>query len=251
MAKVVELGDYGDEVSRKPKRIEGKRQSANDRPSKKVTTNESKVVLKTKPASEAKVKKKVKPKSTDVGLVNKTTKPGKPVATQLPAAKKDTSLEDLDSQFVDVLSSIPDSVRQENEQIQEYIRMFDKLRRIARMTEKQVLRNKSTRGIYPLMQVYREMREVIADLRALRDVGQMGELLNDEVLNPFAQSCVTSLVNLRKALLVGAKNTISDPTQLGEFINLLDANVRSAGIEIDTAYRNSLSKTIAVFNGGD
>jgi hypothetical protein len=145
--------------------------------------------------------------------------PAKKEAKQLPLKKAATSVEDLDSQFIEVLSGIPDSVKQENEQIQEYLRMFSKLKRIARMTERQVIQNKSTRGIYPLMQVYREMREVIADLRALRDVGQMGEVLNDEVLNPFAQSCVTTLVNLRKALLIGAKNTISNPSELTDFIN--------------------------------
>lgn len=233
MANVVELGDYGDSSPRKPKKIEGTRKSANDT---KPEQDKPRKSLKSNSGS------KVKESSKKVSSSKKNAK--------LLPAKTTSSVDDLDSQFVDVLGSIPDSVKQENDQIQEYIRMFGKLKRIARMTEKQVLQNRSTRGIYPLMQVYREMREVIADLRALRDVGQMGEVLNDEVLNPFAQSCVTTLVNLRKALLIGAKNTISNPSELTDFINVIDSNVRSAGIEIDTSYRNSLSKTITVFNGG-
>ena len=223
MAKVVELSDYGDSNPRKPKKIEGKRKSADD---PKPQIDKPRKSLKAKP-----------------GTSSKNVK-------QLPLKKAATSVEDLDSQFIEVLSGIPDSVKQENEQIQEYLRMFSKLKRIARMTERQVIQNRSTRGIYPLMHVYREMREVIADLRALRDVGQMGEVLNDEVLNPFAQSCVTSIVNLRKALLLGAKNTISNPSELTDYINVIDSTIRSAGIEIDTSYRNSLSKTITVFNGG-
>ena len=223
MANVVELGDYGDSTPRKPKKIEGKRKSADD---PKPQIDKPRKSLKAQPGTSSKN------------------------AKLLPVKKAATSVEDLDSQFVEVLSGIPDSVKQENEQIQEYLRMFSKLKRIARMTERQVIQNKSTRGIYPLMHVYREMREVIADLRALRDVGQMGEVLNDEVLNPFAQSCVTSIVNLRKALLIGAKNTISNPSELTDYINVIDSTIRSAGIEIDTSYRNSLSKTITVFNGG-
>jgi hypothetical protein len=97
-------------------------------------------------------------------------------------------IESLDAQFVEVLSSLPESMQQENEQIAEYQRMFGKLKRLARMTERQILGNKSTRSIYPLMQVYREMREVIADMRALKDVGQLGSVLNEEVLTPFAQA---------------------------------------------------------------
>jgi hypothetical protein len=232
MAKVVELSDYGDSNPRKPKKIEGKRKSADD---PKPQIDKPRKSLKAKPGTSSKNVKQL---------------PAKKEAKQLPLKKAATSVEDLDSQFIEVLSGIPDSVKQENEQIQEYLRMFSKLKRIARMTERQVIQNKSTRGIYPLMQVYREMREVIADLRALRDVGQMGELLNDEVLNPFAQSCVTSIVNLRKALLIGAKNTISNPSELTDYINVIDSTIRSAGIEIDTSYRNSLSKTITVFNGG-
>jgi hypothetical protein len=110
MAKVVELSDYGDSNPRKPKKIEGTRKSANDT---KPEQDKPRKSLKSKSGS------KVKESSKKVSSSKKNAK--------LLPAKTTSSVDDLDSQFVDVLGSIPDSVKQENDQIQEYIRMFGKL----------------------------------------------------------------------------------------------------------------------------
>ena len=158
-------------------------------------------------------------------------------------------IESLDAQFVEVLSSLPESMQQENEQIAEYQRMFGKLKRLARMTERQILGNKSTRGIYPLMQVDREMREVIADMRALKDVGQLGSVLNEEVLTPFAQASAGSLVTLHQGILAAIK-THCHPDAMPYMINAADSLVRQAATEVQTSYAKSLERTIQVFNSG-
>lgn len=158
-------------------------------------------------------------------------------------------IESLDAQFVEVLSSLPESMQQENEQIAEYQRMFGKLKRLARMTEKQILGNKSTRGIYPLMQVYREMREVIADMRALKDVGQLGSVLNEEVLTPFAQASAGALVTLHQGMLAAIK-THCPTDAMPYMINAADSLVRQAATEVQTSYAKSLERTIQVFNSG-
>lgn len=231
MAKL-ELSNMDSPKSRKPVKIKKRLDSAASEKPNKDSEKSAKKPLKIKKSSE-------------------NTLPVEKPEWLKHKKKKDLELQsdDLDSQFVEVLSAMPESMQQENDQLKEYVMMFKKLRKIARMTERQVLSSRSTRGIYPLMQVYREMREVIADMRALRDVGQLGEVLNEEVLTPMTQVCGSALIKAHQAM-VSAIKTHAEPSIMPLLTNALDIAVRQAGQDIQDAYRKSLEKTIQVFNSG-
>ena len=83
------------------------------------------------------------------------------------------------------MSGIPD---EEQQQLDQYVHMFDKLVEIAKILEEKIVTTASSRDVYPLMQTYNQIREVIADMRALRDMGSIGDRVNQEVLYPFVQS---------------------------------------------------------------
>ncbi|QZE56379.1 hypothetical protein pEaSNUABM40_00185 [Erwinia phage pEa_SNUABM_40] len=185
-----------------------------------------------------KVKKKKKKENAVDTLKKKKKKDKKSLSTDVAV---------LEGQFIEAMDEIPDVIKQENAQIQEYMTMFTQCQDMARICEKQYKAGKQSRDIYALMQLYNQMREIIADLRALRDVGQLGEILNVEVLAPFAESAGTILVdvfhklnawnkkNLPIEMIAGAQNQV---TQI----------VRNAAKDIEQSYQASLSKTVQIFS---
>lgn len=234
------------------------------------------------PSSKSKArpkKPKVKPKSTSVKAKTSTKKPkgakvvsGKKVTVKkrkkdktkpepdeqvrkkdiTPAnvlAEDSTMLSTLETQMGDLVDSIPDVVRQENEQIQEYLLMFENCRELARIAEDIYREKKQSRDVYPIMQLYNQMREIIADLRALRDVGQMGDVLNDEVISPLMQSNGAALVQLRQTMVSYFKSNLQTE-EIGPAISMLNQAVTKAANEFQNSYHDSLNKTVLVFNGG-
>lgn len=153
----------------------------------------------------------------------------------------------MEAQVGELMAGIPDVIKQENEQIAEYMIMFNKLRTMARHCEEKYLDKKESRDIYALMQLYNQMREVIADLRALRDVTQLGDILNEEVLGPLVESSANSIVKIRQELLAWS-NSHLDADSLANFSGALDKIVRRNAKDIQTAYEGSLSKTVQIFS---
>lgn len=158
-----------------------------------------------------------------------------------------TEIAMMEAQVGELMADIPDIIKQENEQIGEYMIMFDKLRAMARECEAKYMAKKESRDIYALMQLYNQMREVIADLRALRDVGQLGEILNTEVLGPLVESSANSIVKIRQELLAWSNGHLN-PDDLANFSAALDKIVRRNAKDIQTAYEGSLNKTVQIFS---
>lgn len=184
-----------------------------------------------------KKKKKINAAQHEIGKKVKK-KAGVPTGTELVM---------MEAQVGELMADIPDVIKQENEQIGEYLIMFDKLRDMARECENKYLDKKESRDIYALMQIYNQMREVIADLRALRDVGQLGEILNTEVLGPLVESSANSIVKIRQELLAWSNGHLN-PDDLANFTAAVDKIVRRNAKDIQTAYEGSLNKTVQIFS---
>ncbi|ARW58820.1 hypothetical protein HOS33_gp180 [Erwinia phage vB_EamM_Y3] len=189
---------------------------------------------------EAPKKKKKKKKENAVDTIKKAKK-----KRDKPA--KTTDLAALEGQLMEVLDDIPDVIKQENEQLQEYITMFTKCQSIARICEKQYEVSKQSKDIYALMQLYNQMREIIADLRALRDVNQLGEILNSEVLGPFAESAGTILISVFHAITAWNKNNL-DVDSIANAHAATQQIIRSAAKDIEQAYQAGLDKTVGIFS---
>lgn len=197
--------------------------------------------IKALPAPEAESVKKPKKKKKEnaVDTIKKKKKKDKKSLSRDVAA--------LEGQFIEAMADVPDVIKQENDQIQEYMTMFKQCQAMARECEKLYLDKKQSRDVYALMKLYDQMREIIADLRALRDVGQLGEILNEEVLGPFAESSGTILVSVFHQ--VNAWNKKNLPIELVNAAqNAVENIVRRAAKDIEQSYQAGLTKTVQIFS---
>lgn len=154
---------------------------------------------------------------------------------------------EMQTQVSEILDALPDVVKQENQQLDEYIHMFNTLQTVARIAEEKYVDTKQSRDIYPLMQVYNQMRELIADLRALRDVGQLGEVMNSEVLSPFANMSASIMIKLVQDAKAWSKSHSSDLSFIQNFSDAVDNLLRKSAKDMEQSYHASLQKTVEVF----
>ena len=177
-------------------------------------------------------------------VTDKKKKETKEKKKKVPAVLDTALMENEAQQYIE---AIPDIVRQENEQIDEYIRMFEQLKLIVRKAEKQYLESGQGRDLYPLMQVYNQMRELIADLRALRDVGQLGEVISMEVVTPFAQLGGNGLVKMAQEINAWIKSNCDDLSMIENSKTAIEAILRRTAKDFQISYEAALNKTIEVF----
>lgn len=220
-----------------------------DKPKKKIKIKVKSTSKKAKVVSKG-IKKKKKSKDTlkEKVIAGKKRQRVSNTANFPAELKSGSQLEVLDDQMGELIDSIPDIVKQENDQIQEYLTMFETCRELARTAEGIYFDKKQSRDLYPIMQTYNQMREIIADLRALRDVGQMGEILNEEVISPLVQSNAAALINARQAMITYFKSNLQT-SEIAAANVALDRIITEAAKSIQQSYDDALSKTIQVFNG--
>lgn len=147
-----------------------------------------------------------------------------------------------------VIQALPDPVKQENDQIIECIRMFNQLQTMARTLEDRFTSNPSSQTVYALMKIYDQVREIIADLRALRDVQQMGETLNREVISPYTRAVAAALTSVHQNLKADIKSVVP-PEYIQPVMRLVDQHISTSATEVHNSYHNALVKTIEVFGG--
>lgn len=166
-------------------------------------------------------------------------------------AKNQVALPDSSvlQEAVEVIRSLPDPVKQENDQLQEYIIMFKKLQNMARTLETKFEETPSSQTVYALMKIYDQVREVIADMRALRDVQQMGETLNREVITPYTRSVAASLAAVHQNLKADIKNNVPEE-YIGQIMSIVNQHIARAASDVNESYNNALMKTVEVFGGG-
>lgn len=253
----ISLDDWNTESTGKPKK---KKSGA--------TVKAKSTAKKAKTVSAVKIKKKKKSGKTDKiedlkvaldpdALYEEAAAAGKKVTDKkkketkekkskkkVPAVLDTAVMENEAQQYIE---AIPDIVRQENEQIDEYIRMFEQLKLIVRKAEKQYLNSGQGRDLYPLMQVYNQMRELIADLRALRDVGQLGEVISTEVVTPFAQLGGNTMVKMVQEINAWIKSNCDDLSMIENSKTAIEAILRRSAKDFQISYEAALNKTIEVF----
>lgn len=189
---------------------------------------------------EPKPKKAKKKKENAVDTIKKKKK-------KKESRSLSTDMVALEGQFLEVMADVPDVIKQENDQIAEYMTMFKQCQSMARLCEEQYTKSKQSRDIYALMQLYNQMREIIADLRALRDVSQLAEILNEEVMGPFAESAGTILVGVFHQINAWNKKNLPVEMIAGAQ-NQTQTIIRNAAKDIEQAYQAGLSKTVQIFS---
>jgi hypothetical protein len=177
-----------------------------------------------------------------------TKKAGTKISASSTAIERRDELERLKAEAEAVIERIPVNNSEDAEQLMQYRHMFDKLVTIATILEDNITDKKNGREVYPLMQTYNQIREVIADMRALRDVGAMGALLNDEVLAPMMQSISQDTVDLYQAV-IRLHTSHLDPQQAAALKPKVDQLFSSAATSMQRSYESSLDKSQTVLGG--
>lgn len=208
-------------------------------PSRIDTTEMYSQIAEEQKAAAAKAEKpKKKKKENAADTLKKKKKKSKSVSTDIAV---------LEGEFLEAMADVPDVIKQENEQIAEYLTMFKQCQEMARICEGNYKDKKQSRDIYALMQLYNQMREIIADLRALRDVSQLAEILNEEVMGPFAESAGTILVSVFHQ--VNAWNKKNLPVDcIAKAHSAMESIIRKSAKDVEQAYQAGLSKTVQIFS---
>lgn len=117
--------------------------------------------------------------------------------------EEDEAGAELENQFeeaLEVVERMPSVFEQENEQLSQYRHMFTKLKKMIRIAEKKYMDSHQSRDMYAVLKAYDQMREMIADLRALADYTQHVETLKVDVIDPFTQSVAAALIEYHKGV---------------------------------------------------
>lgn len=198
MAKITSLDNIKSSKSERKKRAsKSKVEVSETKPRKSSKSKSVKVSSKKKSRSkdieselkskDIKKKKKKKKKLSERALERKRIK----------EATLTTTTASLDRQFDQVASNL---TIKEAEQLQEYVEIFTSLRDISRIKEQHCRDHANAKDIYALMKLYDQMREVIADIRTIRDVSGVVVTLRDDVINPMMQSAANEIVNINQTM---------------------------------------------------
>ena len=243
MAKIRELTNIGATRTRSS----AKKKSAKKSGKRSVVEAEDEKLLKRKK------KKKKSSKSKEVAIVEDKPKKKKSRSKESIAERRESKKTKL-ANNVPVLEGALESMIRENPQIkehdqfQEYVDIFTSLQDIARIKEEQCRNNNAqSKDVYALMQVYNQMRDVIADIRALKDITQVADQINVDVLEPFAQSTASILMDLYQSIEQLARKTLRQD-EIMPFVTQLKSYTKGAGVSLQEAYQNSNSKTIEVLS---
>lgn len=95
---------------------------------------------------------------------------------------------------VELLQYIPQA--HEDEFDTQYRNMFDKLKTITETFENRMMEQPSGRDVYALSTLYSQMREVIADMRASKDVESQMRELESSAYSGFVKSVGQTYINL-------------------------------------------------------
>ena len=138
-----------------------------------------------------------------------------------------------------------DAGSEEAQQLNQYRHMFDELIEISTILETNIRNNRTSRDVYPLMQTYNQMREVIADMRALRDLGKLGDRVNEELIYPMVQSIGQDIAQFYQDLHADIRRLLP-PHEAEIIMTELGTQFSGLGSKIKLAYDQCLDKSARV-----
>lgn len=193
MVKEIEAGDLTSE----PKSRRKKRRSTSDTTRRKTTRRTQKTetpVTDEKPGSRRRRSRK-KARAESKQALERIDNDEDVVEDEAGA-----EIEQAFEEALEVVERMPSVFEQENEQLSQYRHMFTKLKKMIRIAEKKYMDSHQSRDMYAVLKAYDQMREMIADLRALADYTQHVDTLKVDVVDPFTQSVAAALIEYHKGV---------------------------------------------------
>ena len=139
-----------------------------------------------------------------------------------------------------LISRMPDELKDDSH-VGEYVHIFRQLQDMSRALEKKCSSG-DTRAIYAQMKVYDQMREAIADIRALRDNNASVEDCVDRIVNPMVEAALQAIVAFRQEVRHSATQHLKNGDVLQRFLSQIDDCARRAGSSLkeasDAAHQN-------------
>lgn len=244
---VIEAGDI---LATKKKKKKLPKEDKPKKKKKKVKPDEDKPKKKKKKLSDDKPKKK-KTKSLD-GKPKKKKKKAK--TTELSVVNSvNTEVEDLgysedqiSSQFdAEYQRLLETSGVEDRDQIEAYNIMFRKLQMISRKFEEKSISG-SSKDVYALMKVYDQMREVIADMKALRDISTLADSIQSQSLLPFCRNVVQEMSSLR-AMVLKTSKVYLQPKDIAKFEDAVNQQFQINGANLQEAYELARQSIVDIY----
>jgi hypothetical protein len=148
-----------------------------------------------------------------------------------------------------------DTVFEQNrKQIEQYADMFERSVRIANIFEAKLLnpgegKDAQSKDVYALLKVYTEIREIIADMKALQDVNEYTSRLDEDVLKPFSRGNAAILLGFIRNIERHAKKFLK-PEDSKSIIELLSRIGKHAGVDMQGLYAVAKEQTHKAIVGG-
>ena len=123
----------------------------------------------------------------------------------------------------------------EKEYLQEYLRLYDTLKTLCLRVEQRCHSSKGSRDVYALMALYSQQREIIADIRSIKDLSEQVHLLIRHVLQPYTSAIAQSILDMFYHLKKIVKE-VCPPEDLDSVTKLLDNLMRDQGKQLQQRY---------------
>lgn len=201
---------------------------------------ENKKKRKKKTKSKDTTKRKSKSKSKELAVSDKSKKKAsKKLEARLEKNRQKLATMSVDAEIIPANS--------ESAFLNEYSHIFESLSELTRIAEDKYRDTGSSRDVYPLMAMYSQMRECIADMRSIQDLNEMSERLISSILDPLhkaiGQILIEQFFKLEKAI---KSNT--DPKEAELIIADLKAITSESAHKVQEQYSSSKTMVYRYFS---
>lgn len=190
---------------------------------------------------DAKPKKK-KDKSTDSDRIDVSGGRGE-LVTKAAADKKVAKKKTRAMQAIEEYAMLPPPT---DEYDAETRRIFEQLVKTAGRLEEQMEDRIYNKDVYALNVIYSQIREIIADLRAAKDISQQIDELKSIVLMPYHKVCGQSLSEVYFHVEGAVSKFVKDPDQAAEVKKKLKNTIAECAQQIQQEFELALDRIAKV-----
>ena len=182
--------------------------------------------------------KKKKKKKDDEGPKSKYNVVDKDLIKQV---KKDGDSLDAFEDSIERLVNERPQIR-EDEQFQVYYTMFKSVKKLSRKASKTAMASPTGRNIYPLIQLYNQLRDLVADIRALKNITELTYQIDEDVLVPYTQQTAAIFMEYFQSVRDLMNKDVPQEKIERNTVELKKITKQS-GVALQSAYATALQKT--------
>ena len=205
----------------------------------------------------AKKKKKRKPKAEQPKKKKKKTSKSKELSVVDAKAKKKANaklerrLEKRKAKITELAVEaelLPATVNSESVFLEEYSHIFESLQELTRIAEAKYAKSEQSRDIYALMSMYSQMRECIADMRAIKDLNAMSDSLIRAILDPLLRSVGQVILENYFKMEKEIKATVKNKATQEAVIDLLKSTTQESAAKVQDHFAVSKEQVFTYFS---